>query len=267
VNEVKKWVRVLVVAMIITGLLIAAIGCGGQSDEKDSGADTGQKQKLVVGTEATFPPFEMQENGEYTGFDMDIIRAIGENQGFEVEIKHLDFDALIPAVDTGNIDCVIAAMTIDEERAKKVDFSEPYFDAGLIIAVRSGTTGITTTEDLKGKRIAAQVGTTGAAEANKIKEADPATEVKVFQSIGEAFMELEKGGVDAVINDHPVTADYIKTTGTDKVVMVGEVFSADSQYGIAVKKGNSELLEAINKGLAEIKANGKYDEIYDKWFS
>lgn len=262
----KKWGRALIAGMIITGLLVTAIGCGGQSGKQNSGEDTSQKEKLVVGTEASFPPFEMQKDGEYTGFDMEIIRAIAENQGYEVEISNLGFDALIPAVESGNIDCAVAAITIDEKRAKVVDFSKPYFDAGLIIAVKKDTTGITTTKDLQGKRIAAQVGTTGAAECQKIEDANPSTEVKVFESVGEAFMELQKGGVDAVINDHPVTLNYIETTGTGDVIMVGEVFSAESQYGIAVKKGNSKLLDDINKGLEEIKANGEYDNIYKKWF-
>lgn len=264
----KKWVKALMAGILMVGLLITAVGCGGQSGQKDSSDsnDSSKKGKLVVGTEATFPPFEMSKDGEYTGFDMDIIRAIGENQGYEVEIKNLGFDALIPAVESGNIDCAVAAITIDEKRAKVVDFSKPYFDAGLIIAVKEDTTGITTTKDLEGKRIAAQVGTTGANVCQEIKAKDSSTQVKIFESVGEAFMELQKGGIDAVVNDHPVTADYIKTTGKDNVIMVGEVFSADSQYGIAVKKGNSKLLEELNQGLDELKENGEYDQIYKKWF-
>lgn len=260
----KKWIKMLVVGMLVTGLLVTVIGCKG---EQQKAGDNTPKEKLIVGTEATFPPFEMIKDGEYTGFDMEIIRAIGESQGYDVEIKHLGFDALIPAVQSGNIDCVIAAVSIDEERSKKVDFSQPYFDAGLIIAVKKDTSGITTTEDLQGKKIAAQVGTTGAAACQKIKDNDSSTDVRIFESVGEAFMELQKGGVDAIINDHPVTADYIKTSGNDSVKMVGEVFSADSQYGIAVKKGNSELLETINAGLDELKSSGEYDNIYKKWFN
>ena len=259
----KKWIKMLMVGMLITGLLVAVIG--GKGEQQKAG-DSTPKQKLVVGTEATFPPFEMIENGEYTGFDMEIIRAIGESQGYDVEIKHLGFDALIPAVQSGNIDCVIAAVSIDEDRAKKVDFSQPYFNAGLIIAVKQDTTGNTTSNDLQGKKIAAQVGTTGAEACRQIKAKDGKTDVRYFDSVGEAFMELEKGGVDAVINDLPVTLDYIQTTGKDYVKMVGDVFNTEEQYGIAVKKGNSKLLNDINKGLEELKANGQYDEIYAKWF-
>ena len=259
----KKWFKALAAGLVLTGLLVTVIGCGGQSGQGNN--DSGKKEKLVVGTEATFPPFEMVKDGQYTGIDMDIIRAIAEKQGYEVEIKNLGFDALIPAVESGNIDCAIAAITIEPDRAKVVDFSKPYFDAGLIIAVKKDTAGISTTKDLQGKRIAAQVGTTGADTCQKIKTEDPSTKVKIFESVGEAFMELQKGGVDAVVNDHPVTADYIKTSGKDNVKMVGEVFSADSQYGIAVKKGNSKLLNDINKGLEELKASGEYDQIYKKW--
>ena len=110
------------------------------------------------------------------------------------------------------------------------------------------------------------VGTIGADACNAVKEKDPKTEIRTFDAIGEAFMELEKGGVDAVINDQAVTAYYIKTTGKGKTKMVGDLFSADDHYGIAIKKGNAEMLKVINDGLASIRSNGKYDEIYQKWF-
>lgn len=99
-----------------------------------------------------------------------------------------------------------------------------------------------------------------------MKEKNPKTQVKIFDGIGEAFMELEKGGADAVINDFAVTDYYIKTAGQGKVKMVGEMFSADEQYGIGVKKGNAEVLDLLNEGLQKIKENGKYDQIYQKWF-
>ncbi len=100
----KKWIKALAAGMVLTGLLVTVIGCGGQSGQKDNDGSQEQKTKLVIGTEATFPPFEMSKDGEYTGFDMDLIRAIAENQGYEVEIKNLGFDALIPAVQSGNYD-------------------------------------------------------------------------------------------------------------------------------------------------------------------
>jgi len=244
-------------SLLVFALVFTLVGCGGGQAEK---------KVLRAGTNATFPPFEMQENHEFTGFDMDLIRAIGEEQGYQVEIKHMDFKALIPALGNDKIDVAIAGMSITPDRLKSVDFSEPYFDAGLIIAVADTNTTIKSTADLKGKKLAAQNGTTGAAYCEQIKQQDPTTEVRIFDDIGAAFMELEKGGVDAVVNDHPVTAYYLKTTKSSKAKMVGEIFSASEQYGIAVKKGNTEMLNLMNEGLRKIKANGKYDQIYKKWF-
>lgn len=259
----KKF-KLLVVGMLVMGLAFSAIGCGNKAENKTPA--NGAKPVLNVASETTYPPMEFTENGEYVGFDMDLIRAIGAAEGLDVKITSLGFDALIPAVQAGTVDACISSMTIKEDRAKAIDFSKPYFTAGLIIAVGQKTEGIKTLEDLQGKRLAAEVGTTGLDASNSIKEKDPKTSIKVFDSVGEAFMELEKGGVDAVINDMPITAYYIQTKGKDKVKMVGEVFAAEDQYGIGVKKGNTELLNKINSGLDKVKASGEYDKIYKKWF-
>ena len=259
----KKITAIVVSALLVVGMLVVLSGCGKKTAEEQQAAP---EKVMKVVTEAGFAPFEFKENGEITGFDMDLIKAIGEAQGYKVEIAHMGFESLIPALQANKADCAIAGMSITPERQKSVDFATSYFDAGLIIAVAKDTEGITTLDDLKGKRIAGQVGTIGADACNSVKDKDPKTEVRTFDSIGEAFMELEKGGVDAVINDQAVTAYYIKTSGKDKTKMVGDLFSADDHYGIAVKKGNTEMLKVINDGLAAIKANGKYDEIYKKWF-
>ncbi len=255
----KKWGRLLLVSLLIMGLAFAVVGCGDSNDKVET-------KKIVVGSETTFPPFEFDENGKTVGFDMDIIRAIGDVQGYEVEIKYQAFDSLITALQAGHLDCAISAMSITPERLEAVDFTEPYYNAGLIIAVRSDDDSIVVLDDLKGKGISAQIGTIGADAAQSVKDKDAKTEVKTFQTVGEAFMELEKGGVDAVVNDFPVTDYYIKTTAKDKVKTVGEIFSADDQYGIAVKKGNTTILTMLNDGLAKIKENGTYDEIHAEWF-
>lgn len=263
----KRFYQKVVSILLILGLFAVA-GCGGDTagnDSQNQGANN-QKPKIVAGTNATFPPFESMENEELVGFDMDLIRAIGEAQGYEVEIQHMEFKSLIPALQTDKIDVAIAGMSIDEERKQAIDFSTPYFDAGLIIAVnKDNTQNITDRESLKGKKLAAQIGTTGANACAEIQKADPSTELRTFKDVGEAFMELERGGVDAVINDQAVTLNYIQTSGTQKVVTVGEVFSTEEQYGIGVKKGNEKILNVINEGLEKIKANGEYDKIYAKW--
>lgn len=261
----KKIGKLLLIGMLIMGLAFSVVGCA-QKATDDKAVAPVVKPVLTVGSETTYAPFEFTENGQYVGFDMDLIRAIGAIEGYDVKINTLGFDSLIPAVSSDKVDCIISAMTIKEERAKVIDFSNPYFKAGLIIAVGQKTEGISTLDNLQGKRLAAEVGTTGLDASNSVKAKDPKTTVKVFDSVGEAFMELEKGGVDAVINDMPVTAYYIQTTGKDKVKMVGQVFAAEDQYGIGVKKGNVALLAKINDGLAKLKANGDYDKIYQKWF-
>jgi glutamine transport system substrate-binding protein len=266
----RNFVKLMLAGLLVLALAFALVGCGGQTDNggQNEGAQdpAGEVKKLLVGTNATFPPFEMQESGEFTGFDMDLIRAIGEVQGYEVEIQHMDFKALVPSVQNGKIDAAIAGMSITPERLESVDFTESYFDAGLIIAVHKDNQDIQSTEDLKGKKLAAQTGTIGAAYCEEVKKADGSTENRIFDDIGAAFMELEKGGVDAVVNDHPVTAYYLKTATDTNTKMVGDIFSADDKYGIAVKKGNTELLDLLNEGLVKIKENGTYDEIYSKWF-
>lgn len=264
----KKVGKLLLVSLVILSLVFSLVGCGGQQTGQSNTPTPAPAEKPVlnVASQTTYPPFEFVENNEYVGFDMDLIRAIGAAEGFEVKITSLGFDALIPAVQAGTVDCCISAMTIKESRAKVIDFSEPYFVAGLIVAVNQKNEDIKSLDDLNGKKLAAEVGTTGLDASNAVKEQDPKTTVKVFDSVGEAFMELEKGGADAVINDFPVTDYYIKTTGKDKIKMVGDVFKADDKYGIGVKKGNTELLNKINSGLAKVKASGEYDQIYKKWF-
>ncbi len=258
----KKITAIFLTALLLVGI-VAMSGC---SKKEAAQQQAPQEKVMKIITEASFAPFEFKEGNDFVGFDIEIIKAICEDQGYKPEIVHMGFDSLIPALQAGKADCAISGMSITDERKKSIDFSDSYFDAGLIIAVAENNNDIKTLDDLKGKKIAGQVGTIGADACNAVKEKDPKTEIRTFDAIGEAFMELEKGGVDAVINDQAVTAYYIKTTGKGKTKMVGDLFSADDHYGIAIKKGNAEMLKVINDGLASIRSNGKYDEIYQKWF-
>ncbi|WP_228021693.1 basic amino acid ABC transporter substrate-binding protein [Vasconcelosia minhoensis] len=249
-------------------LLLAA--CGGEepaatSDDSAASdpatAETASGDTWTVGTEPAFPPFESQDaDGELEGFDIDIMRAIGEQAGAEVEFSSLPFDGLIPALQNGSVDAAISAMTITEERAQTVDFSRPYFKAGLAIAVEEENTEIQSFEDLQNKRIAVQLGTTGAEEATKIEGA----EISQFDSAPLALQELANGNVDAVINDAPVTLDAINSGNISGLKVVGELLT-EEYYGIALPQG-SENVEAVNAALGEIIENGTYAEIYQKWF-
>jgi ABC-type amino acid transport substrate-binding protein len=169
------------------------------------------------------------------------------------------FDGMVPGLQGKKYDVAISSMTITPERQAVIDFSEPYYLAGQTIAVPLATGTINTPDDLQGKRVGVQLGTTGELMAQKI------TGAKVFSydNIGAAFIDMQNGNLDAVLNDYPTTQAYIHAHGTAK--MVGEILSKE-HYGIALRKGETELRAAINSALDKIKQTGKYRELHQKWF-
>ncbi len=216
---------------------------------------------LKVATEPAFAPFESKSpNGQLVGFDIDLMKAAGKAAGLTVEFQSLPFDGIIPALQANTVDAAISAMTITPERAKTVDFSDPYFKAGLAIAVRQSDTNLTSLASLKNKKIAAQIGTTGATKSKSI----PGAQVRTFDSAPLALQELVNGNVDAVINDAPVTLDAIKTGKIKGLKVVGKLLTEES-YGIAFPK-NSPHRDAINKALAQMNKDGTYAAIRKKWF-
>lgn len=243
-------------------LVVTIAACNNQqAAEGGSASPGGEAAVLKVATEPAFAPFESQAaDGSLEGFDIDLMRAIGEAAGFTVEFQSLPFDGIIPALQGGTVDAAISSMTITAERAQTVDFSRPYFKAGLAIAVQTSNTDITSLESLEGKRIAVQIGTTGAATAGEI----PGSQVRTFDSAPLALQELANGNVDAVINDAPVTLYAIKSGNLNSLKVVGELLT-EEYYGIPTPK-DSDNLERINQGLDTILTNGKYAEIYQKWF-
>ena len=219
------------------------------------------KDKLIVGCDTNFMPFEFKQDGQYVGFDIDFWAAIAKEIGEEYELQPMDFNGLIPALQTGNIDVAIAAMTIKSEREKVVDFAYPYYDAGLIILVRADEKNIKSLEDLEGKNIATKLGTTSADYAKKNAKAK---EVKLYPNIDGAYMELATGGADAVLFDSPAVLYYSKTAGKDKTKVVGPLYMGQS-YGIAFPQG-SPLAEKSSIAILKLMENGTYAEIYKKWF-
>ena len=213
-----------------------------------------------VATEATFPPFEFQQGGQLTGFDIDLMRAIGKEADLNIDFRNLPFDGIIPALQARTVEAAISGMTITAERAQAISFSRPYFRAGLAIAVREDNKTIKNFEDLKGKRIAVQIGTTGALEATKI----PGARVSQFDSAALALQELINGRVEAVVNDKPVTLYAIKQAGLRGVKVVGELLTEEF-YGIALPK-NSPYLQLINDALGRVIESGQYDVIFRQWF-
>ena len=257
VHGMKK-LFLLLLTVCLLGTVALTAGCGQSDSAEQSG-----KKVLRVGMDASYPPFgsQDQETKDYEGFDVDIIRAIGAEEGFDVEISNRSFDGLIPALQAKEIDVAINDITITDDRKQSVDFSKPYYIAGLGVVVRSDNDTLHTAEDLQGKTLGVSIGSTGEEAARKI----PGANVRVFNAINEAFLEVQNGGVDAVVNDIPTNEYYVSHAG-NKNVRTAEVALTKEDLGIAVLKGNTELLTKIDDGLAKIKANGKFSEIYEKWF-
>ncbi|MGI6037326.1 MAG: basic amino acid ABC transporter substrate-binding protein [Limnochordia bacterium] len=217
-------------------------------------------QVLRVGTDAAYPPFEsINEKGEFEGFDMDLIRAIGDAIGMEVELMNTAWDGIIPGLINGDYDLIISAMTITPERAEAVLFSDPYFEAGQSILIRKDTDDIQGPEDLIGKRVAVQIGTTGDLVVSEIAGIN----VSRFNLMPEAFQELLNRAADAVVGDNAMLVSF--AAQNSNVYIVGEPFTEES-YGMAMRPTDKELAEKINTGLAKIKADGTYDELLAKWF-
>ena len=252
-----KKLGVLLGAAVLAFGLVAA-GCSTQ------GTSTPSQKVLKVGTDATYPPFGFKDEktGKLVGFDIDIIEAIAKEENLKVEVKNMNFDGLLLALKSDSLDVVISDMTITKERAQQVDFSQAYYVAGAGLVVQAKNTDIHSFKDLEGKRIGVSIGSTGAEVASQVKGA----KVREFNTIVDAFLELSNGGVDVVINDTPVNQHYVNTKGKGIAKTVGEDYDPQP-LGIAVKKGNAELLKKIDSGLKKIKDNGEYEKIYKKWFN
>lgn len=234
---------------------------GGDTGEK--APESGEKQVVHVGTNAEFPPFEyMNDNGEPDGFDMAVIKAIGEAAGFEVEITNMEFKSLVASLATGSLDAVIAGMTVTPDRQQTVDFSDSYYTATQCIVVKNDS-AIKSLADLNGKKIGVQEGTTGdllstPGEDNDVIT-DPKTEVQRFKKGTDAVVALNNGGVDAVVIDKNPAENFV-ANNKGKLKMIEDDTSTE-EYAIAVRKGDTELLGKINEGLQTIRDNGTFDKL------
>lgn len=220
-------------------------------------------ETYVVGTSAGFPPFEYVENGEVTGFDIDLIKEIAKVKGFDVEVKDLSFDALIAALKTGNIDIIAAGMTITEERKKVIDFSIPYYSANQAVIVKDNSENDITV--LFGKNdIGVQTGTTGDLwVTDNLKDKGVLTgSLKHYDTFVLVINDLVNGNIDGVVLDTPVAERFSELKPVD---IVAEIITGE-EYGIAVNEGNEELLKMINEGVQELKDNGTMDKLIDKYF-
>ncbi|MCI1692296.1 basic amino acid ABC transporter substrate-binding protein [Aneurinibacillus aneurinilyticus] len=242
--------------------VFALAGCGGGAKE---GSTSASGKKITVGTDASFPPFEfMSPTGEPQGFDIDLIKAIAETQNIEVQVKHTGWDAMMAGLEDGSVDVGIAGITITKERKKSFDFTTPYFTAKQVILMKKNAPAVSKVADLKGKKIGVQSGTTGQFLVEK-HLGKGYSGLKGFEEVAGAIEDMKNGRIDAVVADNAVVKKFMEQLKLDNVNIIEDTSAEQEQYGIAVKKGNKELLDKLNKGLATVKENGKYDEIYNKY--
>jgi polar amino acid transport system substrate-binding protein len=244
----KKFILLGLVLVILGSLMVASSSC------------SSAPLKVRVATDATWAPFEYvnDQTSQLEGFDIDLMNAIAAKANLDIEYVNVAFDALLAGMAQGMYDCAISSITITTDRAKDMLFSSPYFFAGQIVTVRKDNTTITGKTTLFGD-VGAQLGTTGAMEVAKLS----GVTLKTYDDIGLAFQDLMNGQINAVVCDNPVAMGYAgKNPTTLKVV--GEVFT-DENYGIAIAKGQTELLAKINAAIAELIEEGFITQLSTKW--
>jgi ABC-type amino acid transport substrate-binding protein len=239
---------------------VGATGCGGDSNNESTTGkpSTLTSGKLKVGSDIPYTPFEFGQAPNYQGIDVDIVNEVAKTLGLDAEFVKTPFDTIFRNLAQKKFDLVASASTITAERKKEVDFSNPYFPADQSLMVKKGSE-IKTVDDLKDKVVGAQLGTTGADYA---KNNTDAKAVRTYDLIDDAFNALGAGQVEAVINDCPVSK-YAERAHKNLVV-VGSI-QTNELYGFAFPKSSDALRVAVNKGIDELKKNGKLSEITQKW--
>ena len=247
------------IGVLVTMFLMVGIALTGLVPSQVSAAE----KTITVATDATWPPMEMLDKDKnIIGFDIDFMNAVAQEAGFKVEFKNTAWDGIFGGLDLGKYDAVISSVTITDERKKTFDFSLPYINAGQVLTVPKDLTDVKTLEDMKGKKVGAQIGTTGAMEVKKVEGVEP----KNYDEIGLAFEDMAAGRIQGVVCDTPVAADFAlqRAEYKAKFMIVGEPFTEES-YGIVLKKGNKELVDLINKGIEAVQAKGIDKELEKKW--
>lgn len=242
----KKYLSLILAVMMAMAALLT--GCGGGEVADNT---------LTMATNAEFPPYEYMEDGKVVGIDAEIAAAIAEKLGMELEINNIQFDAIIPAVQSGKADVGVAGMTITEDRLQNVDFSIPYTTSKQVIIVNEENPAVTGAADIEGKKVGVQLGTTG-----DIFAADATDFVERFNKGADAVMALTQRKVDCVIIDAQPAKAYVEKN--EGLVILEEDFVVE-EYAIALKKGNTELKDKIDAALTELKEDGTLDEIIGKY--
>lgn len=255
----KKMILGLTASLLIAGLLT---GCSSNASTSTSDNTASTEKVLRVGTETTFAPYEFKDGQKYVGFDIDLMEAIAKKIGYKMELKSVDFDELIPALENNNIDMIAAGINPTDERSKIVIFSEPYFkDNGFITVVRKEDDSIHNMHDLADKKVITQSGTISTDMAKHI----PGATVQEMKNNEDAFKAVQQGDADAVIIDTVVAMYYLKQDAYQDLRLAGEPTDARGTVW-AFRQNDTALRDKINQALDELKADGTYKAIYEKWF-
>lgn len=241
-------------------LLLALLQISALAQSQSTLQRVRQTGTLRLGTDATYPPLEYVENGQFAGFEIDLATAIARELGARPEFINASFDGIFPALQNGSFDAVISSVTITPERSAQMLFSDPYYDSGQLIAVRQGTQGIERPEQLVGKRVGVQINTTAQIDLEK----RTGVNVAVYNTIDLAMLDLKNGRIDAVVGDAPVLRFMIRQSFRE-LQTVGRRFT-DEKFGIAFAQSSDDLRRAVNAALWRIQDSGEYDRIHEKWF-
>jgi ABC-type amino acid transport substrate-binding protein len=266
---VTGWSRSLFTAALILAIALVLVGCSAGTEKTFEGGAPGETtgpvslvdEEITVASNMAYPPFEFSPRGGPNGFDVDLMNEIADRAGFEVEYENVEFDSLIRGLNTDLFDAVISAMTITAERQQQVDFSDPYFNADQCLLVTSYS-DVESVDDLSEETVGVQRGTAGQIEAQQLINAQTVGQGIPFRTIEDAFAALQKGQVEGVIYDLAVAQKAVEES--DGELRMVEIVPTGEQYGIALPK-DSNLIEPVNEALAEIKADGTYEDIYERW--
>ena len=255
--------RTLTAGIAVALLSLTVAGCAAEeTTTTDSGVNVISSGNLTVCTSLPYKPFEFEQDNEIVGFDMDLAQKVAEANDLELDVVVTGFEGIQSgqALNTGDCDMAVAGMTITDERAQVIDFSDPYFDATQALLTKDES--LDSLEALDGKTLAVMTGTTGELYARE--NAPDGVTLKAFEDLGLQSTAVKTGQVDAAIQDNGPLLDYAKANPD---TFVTAEFDTGEQYGMAVKKdGNDELLSSINDVIAESRSDGSYDEIYETWF-
>jgi polar amino acid transport system substrate-binding protein/glutamine transport system substrate-binding protein len=249
--------KISLIAMLVPLAAGLAFSLGAPAMAASSGS---KLTTIIVGADTTFPPFETEKAGQVTGFDIDMIKDIAKAEKLTVTFKTLPFSGIIPSLQAGSLNAAVAGITIKKDRMQNVDFSNAYYKSGLSILVKKDS-DIAGFDDLKGHVVATKKATSSVDYLTQHKF--PLDHIKQFQNIDAAYQALETGGADAVIFDNPVNVNF--KTAHPNVKTVGPLLTGE-YYGIAISKHNPALTDTLNAGLAAIKKNGEYKQLFAKYF-